>query len=125
MQTLAECGLPAERTAVVGRGLAFVEQGAGRLSTAEVTRRGAVSGLAVGGLTGSLLGVFDLVTPSVATWWLAVNVAVLGAVLGAITALLGYVITRGQRTFATGLSVPTSTMPMSRYQCHESVIDLR
>jgi hypothetical protein len=108
VQTLTEGGLPAERTAVVGRGLTFVEQGTGRLSTAEVTRRGAVSGLVIGGLTGSLLGVFNLVTPSVATWWLAVNAAVLGAVLGAVTALLGYVITHGHRTFATAPNVTAS-----------------
>jgi hypothetical protein len=107
VQTLTEAGLPAERMAVVGRGLTFVERATGWLSTAEVTRRGALSGLVIGGLTGWL---FDLLTSSVSTWWLAVNAAILGAVLGAVSALLGYVITRGRRSFST-----TPTLTVSHY----------
>lgn len=108
VQTLTDGGLPAERTVVVGRGLTVVERGTGWLSTAEVTRRGALSGLFIGGLTGWLLGVFGLLTSSVSTWWLTVNAAVLGAVLGAVTALLGYVATRGQRSFSTAPTLRAS-----------------
>ncbi|GAA3939316.1 general stress protein [Actinoplanes auranticolor] len=101
LQNLTDAGFPADRTTIVGRELTFVERGTGLLSTAEVTRRGATTGLAIGGLTGWLLGLFNLVTPSVATWWLVVNAALLGAVLGAVAALLGYVATRGRRSFLT------------------------
>jgi hypothetical protein len=101
VQTITEGGLPAERVVVVGRGLTFVERGTGWLSTVDLARRGALSGFVIGGLTGWLLGVFDLLTSSVSTWWLTVNAAILGAVLGAVTALIGYVITRGRRSFST------------------------
>lgn len=106
VRALTEGGLPAERMVVVGRGLTFAERGTGLLSTPEVTRRGALSGLIIGGLTGWLLGVFDLLTSSVSTWWLVVNAAILGALLGAVTALIGYVINRGQRSFS---AAPTLT----------------
>ncbi|WP_199516650.1 general stress protein [Nucisporomicrobium flavum] len=101
VQALAEAGIPAGRTSIVGRGLTFADRGTGRLSTGEVTARGAVSGLIVGALTGWLLGLFDLVTSSVSTWWLVVNAAALGAVLGATIALVGYAATRGRRSFST------------------------
>lgn len=101
VHTITEGGLPAERVVVVGRGLTFVERGTGWLSTVDLTRRGAMSGLLIGGLTGWLLGVFDLLTSSLSTWWLTVNAAILGAMLGAVTALIGYVITRGRRSFST------------------------
>jgi hypothetical protein len=108
VQTLTEGGLPGERVVVVGRGLTFVERGTGWLSTAEVTGRGALSGLVTGGLTGWLLAVFDLLTASVSTWWLAVNAAILGAALGAIIALIGYAGTRGQRSFSTAPTLTAS-----------------
>ena len=101
LKTLTDAGFPADRTTIVGRDLAFVERGTGLLSTAEVTGRGATAGLAIGGLTGWLLGLFNLATASVATWWLVVNAALLGAVLGAVAALLGYAVTRGRRSFQT------------------------
>ena len=98
---LTQADFPADRATVVGRGLTFVERGTGQLPTAGVCGRGALSGLVIGGLTGWLVGLVDLVTPSVATWWLTVNTAVLGAVLGAVTALVGYAATRGRRSFTT------------------------
>ncbi|MEU8230432.1 general stress protein [Actinoplanes sp. NPDC048967] len=106
LKALTDAGFAEDRTTIVGRDLTFVERGTGQLSTAEVTGRGATAGFAIGGLTGWLLGLFDLVTASVATWWLIANAALLGAVLGAVAALLGYAITRGQRSFLTG---PTLT----------------
>jgi hypothetical protein len=110
VQKLADGGLSTERTVIAGRGLTVTERSTGWLSTAEVTRRGALSGLVIGGLTGWLLGVFGLFTSSVSTWWLMVNAALLGAVLGAVTALVGYVATRGQRSFST-----TPTLRASHY----------
>ena len=101
VQTLAEAGFPAQRAAIVGRGLTIVDRVTGQPSTADVAGRGAVSGLVVGALVGSLLGLFDLITPTVPVAWLAVNAAILGAVLGAVTGLLGYAFTRGRRSFTT------------------------
>ncbi|SNY25641.1 general stress protein [Paractinoplanes atraurantiacus] len=96
---LDDAGLPAERIAIVGSGLRVVERGQGRLSTADVAGRGAVSGLVVGMLVGWLLSLVGLTTPETSAIWLAVNAGVLGAILGAVVALVGYVATRGNRTF--------------------------
>ncbi|MEU4214163.1 general stress protein [Actinoplanes sp. NPDC026623] len=108
VRALAEAGIPAGRTSIVGRGLAFADRGTGRLSTGEVTARGAVSGLIIGALTGWLLGLFDLVTASVSTWWLILNAAALGAMLGATIALVGYAATGGRRSFSTGPTLTAS-----------------
>ncbi|PRY20132.1 general stress protein [Pseudosporangium ferrugineum] len=101
VRLLDDAGFPVHRAAIVGRGLTTVESATGWLSSAEVTGRGAVSGLAVGALTGWILVVVDLVTPAVPSAWLVVNAAVLGAVLGAVIGLIGYAATRGRRSVTT------------------------
>jgi hypothetical protein len=108
VQELADRGFPAHRATIVGRGLTLVDRVKGQLSTADVAARGAVSGLVVGALVGSLLGLFDLVTPTVPVAWLAVNAAILGAVLGAVTALLGYAFTHGSRSFVMRSGITAS-----------------
>lgn len=108
VQALVDAGLPAHRATIVGRGLITVDRITGQLSTADVTARGAVSGLVVGALVGSLLGTFDLIIATVPVVWLAVNAAILGSVLGAVTALLGYAATQGRRSFATHSGITAS-----------------
>lgn len=92
-------GFPVERTTIVGSGLQTRERGRGRLSSANVAGRGGVSGIIVGALVGWLLVLFGVMTPEFSALWVAVNAGIVGAVLGATVALLGYVITRGRRWF--------------------------
>ena len=101
IRKLADADFPVERAAIVGRDLTTVQRVTGLLSTPEVAARGALSGVVIGALTGWLLAVVDLITPTVAVAWLTINAAILGAVLGAVTGLLGYVFTRGRRSVAT------------------------
>ncbi|MCO8277675.1 hypothetical protein M1L60_44585 [Actinoplanes sp. TRM 88003] len=96
---------PVERVTIVAGGLHTVGQEQGQLSTADVTRRGAISGTVIGAATGWMLGLFDLTETSLGLPWLIVNAAILGAVLGAAVALLGYVITRGRRSFVANVPV--------------------
>jgi hypothetical protein len=53
---LSDYGFPARRMSIVGRGLEWVEQITGRLTTASATRRGAASGALAGALVGWLSG---------------------------------------------------------------------
>lgn len=101
IQRLADAGFPEHRATIVGRGLAAVDHLTGQLSTADVTRRGAVAGAVIGALTGWILGLVDLIAPTVPLAWLILNAAILGAILGATTGLLGYVFTRGRRSVTT------------------------
>lgn len=99
VEQLTAAGLPEGSAAVVGAELRSPSRQRGRPSTADVTGRGALSGLLIGAAAGWLLRLVDLTSGSLSTWWLVINTAVLGAVLGAAVALLGYVITEGRRTF--------------------------
>lgn len=96
---LGDTGFPVERAAVIGTDLHRVERNRGRLSTADVTGRGALSGLLIGAAVGWLLRLVGVTDSSMYTGWLILNAAVLGGVLGAAVALLGYVITQGKRSF--------------------------
>jgi hypothetical protein len=71
-------GFPADRAAVVGRGLTPTARVTGRLSSMDVCARGALSGVIVGFLAARLLTVFDVVTPAVSSFWPAVGGAILG-----------------------------------------------
>ncbi len=102
---LRDGDFPVEQTTVMAAGLHTVDREQGRVSTADVTRRGAVSGLLIGAAVGYILGLFDLTETSLALPWLIVNAAILGAVIGAAVALLGYVITQGRRSFVANQPV--------------------
>jgi F0F1-type ATP synthase assembly protein I len=88
---------PIDRAAVAGRGLQPVEQATGRVSMRSAAVRAAISGAIVGALIGWLLGLFTLVTPRIGGAWVIVVAAVLGAVLAAAVALIGYKATGGRR----------------------------
>ncbi|MEV4703171.1 general stress protein [Actinoplanes sp. NPDC049316] len=101
VRLLDEAGFPVHRAAIVGRGLTTMESANGWMSSSEVAGRGALSGVAVGALTGWILAIVDLVDPTVSSAWLVVNAAILGAVLGAAIGLIGYAATRGRRSITT------------------------
>ncbi|HET6530082.1 MAG TPA: general stress protein [Actinoplanes sp.] len=108
VQKLSDGGFPAHRATIVGRDLAVVERVTGQLSTADVTRRGALSGVVIGALTGWILGLVDLIAPTVPVAWLILNAAILGAVLGAATGLLAYAFTHGRRSVSTPSGITAS-----------------
>lgn len=101
VERLAAAGFPDGRVTVIGTELRELDRHRGQLTTVDVTGRGALSGLLIGAAGGWLLRLFDLTTDSLSTWWLVLNSAVLGAILGAALALLGYVITQGRRSFTS------------------------
>ena len=112
---LTDAGVAGHRIAVVGSGLGVRKRDRGRLSAADVTRRGAAFGLTIGALVGWLLPLFDIMTARMATPWVLVNAAILGAMLGAAVALLGQGLTRGQRWFSQPANV--------RAQRYEVLVD--
>lgn len=99
VDVLRDADFAVERTTIMAAGLHTVDREQGRLSTVDVTRRGALSGLLIGAAVGWILRLFELTETLIAMPWLVVNAAVLGAILGAAVALLGYVITQGRRSF--------------------------
>ena len=101
MNRLAERDFPIERAMIVGRDLEVVERVTGTITAAVATGRGALFGLVIGALTGWLIGLLNLVDPLVAAFWLAVNTALLGAILGAATSMLVYAATKGRRSFTS------------------------
>jgi hypothetical protein len=98
---LSDQRFPVERVAIVGRGLATVEQVTGRLTYWVAAGRYAVSGAIIGALLGWIFGLFDLVDPLVASLWLALWGAVFGAVVGAILGLVTHAMTGGRRDFSS------------------------
>jgi hypothetical protein len=90
-------GFPADRAAIVGRGLQPLEKATGRLSPKSVAARAATSGAIIGITVSWLLVVFDATSPMIATVWVAINGAILGGVIGAVVGLIGHVATRGRR----------------------------
>ncbi|MCM4083820.1 general stress protein [Paractinoplanes hotanensis] len=105
VERLRDGDFSVEQTTIMAAGLHTVDREQGQVSTPDVTRRGAVSGMLIGAAVGYMLGLFDLTETSLALPWLIVNAAILGAVLGAAVALLGYVITQGRRSFVANQPV--------------------
>jgi hypothetical protein len=63
--------------------------------------RGARTGAVVGFLIGWLFGIFDWTDPIVPAFWLAIDGLWFGTLVGALTGLLLYALTRGRRDFAS------------------------
>lgn len=105
VERLKDGDFPVESTIIMAAGLHTVDREQGQVTTADVTRRGAISGLLIGAAVGWMLGLFGLTETSLSLPWLIINAAVLGAVLGAAVALLGYVITQGRRSFMSNQPV--------------------
>jgi hypothetical protein len=97
---LSDAGFPVDRVQIVGRGLKYVEQVTGRLTTASAALRGIPSGAIVGALLGWLFGLFDWSDPLISGLLLALYGLLIGAVLGALFGALAHTATRGERDFS-------------------------
>lgn len=94
---LADKRFPVEQCMIVGTDLKQVERITGRLTTGRVALGGIASGLWMGLFVGLI---FALFTEESALAIIA-STAVLGAGFGLILAMVGYLMTRGQRDFSS------------------------
>ncbi len=96
---LSDEGFPVERVAIVGTGLRYVEQVAGRVTVARAALTGAGQGAMIGLLFALFLGIFF----TVAEDYLGVIVygLVAGTLLGALFGGLAHAATGGRRDFAS------------------------
>lgn len=96
---LSDEGFPVERVAIVGTGLRYVEQVAGRLTTARAALAGAGQGMLLGLIFALFLGLFFRVAG--AYFAVIIYGVVMGAVLGAVIGALGHAFTGGRRDFSS------------------------
>ncbi|MEA2271258.1 MAG: hypothetical protein QOC64_3868 [Solirubrobacteraceae bacterium] len=108
---LSDNGFPVERVAIVGHGLRYVEQVAGRMTTGTAALMGAAQGAALGALFGLAFGLIFTIDPSPAVALLVLYGVVAGAVLGAIFGALTHAASRGERDFTS-----VSGMEAERYE---------
>lgn len=100
---LSDNEFPVENCTIVGNDLRLVERVTGRLTRGRVAAAGAIGGAWWGLFVGLLLVLF---APRDTSFWpLLVFGLLAGAVFGAITALIGYSFTGGQRDFTSTTSV--------------------
>ena len=100
---LSDEEFPVENVTIVGNDLRLVERVTGRLTRGRVALAGALGGAWWGLFVGLLLVLFS--KPGVNSLALLALGALFGAVFGAITALIGYSFTGGQRDFTSTTSV--------------------
>ncbi|HEX2133267.1 MAG TPA: general stress protein [Actinophytocola sp.] len=112
---LSDNGFPVRHTAIVGRGLEWVEQVTGRLTGLTAAGHGAASGAVAGALLGWLLGLFNWMAPVVSGLLVALYGAVIGAVIGAIVGWLSHLGTGGRRDFRS--------VPNFRAQSYDLLVD--
>ncbi|MEH1127160.1 general stress protein [Micromonospora sp. CPCC 206061] len=98
---LSDNGFPVQNVAIVGRGLRSVEQVTGRRTYWTAAGQYALAGAIGGALIGWFLGLFDLVDPLVAAFWLAASGALIGAFIGTALGLLVHAMTDGRRDFSS------------------------
>ncbi len=99
---MSDDGFPVEHVRIVGDGVRVVEQVTGRMTRARAALAGAASGAWFGLLIGLLLGLFA-VGPG---WlWLLLWGLVTGAMWGAVFGFIAHWATRGQRDFASVMSL--------------------
>jgi hypothetical protein len=95
---LSDAGFPVERVAIVGTGLRYIEQIGGRLTTAKATLMGAGQGALIGLLFALFFGIF-FTGPGFGG--LLVYAIVVGALFGALFALVARVAAGGGRDFTS------------------------
>jgi hypothetical protein len=95
---LSDQGFPVERVAIVGTGLRYVEQVAGRVTTARAALTGAGQGLLIGLLFALLFGIFF---NGPGFLGLLVYALVAGAIFGAFLGALAHSARGGERDFAS------------------------
>jgi hypothetical protein len=98
---LSDKEFPVENCMIVGTDLKRVERITGRLTTGRVAVGGLVSGIWLGLFVGLIFALFT----SQGAIGVILSTMVLGAAFGAIWALVGYALTRGQRDFSSVTSV--------------------
>jgi uncharacterized membrane protein len=99
---MSDDGFPVEHVRIVGDNVRTVEQVTGRMTRGKAAVAGAASGAWFGLLIGLLLGLFA-VGPG---WiWLVLVSLLIGAVWGAVFGFLAHWTTRGQRDFASVMSL--------------------
>ncbi len=98
---LSDQRFPVERTAIVGHGLRYVEQVAGRMTTGRAALLGAVQGAWLGLLFALLVSLFFTVDPDPAIFLLLLYGLVVGALTGALIGALVHAATRGRRDFTS------------------------
>ena len=103
-------GFPVEHVRIVGDGVRMVEQVTGRMTRPRAALAGAASGAWFGLLIGLLLGLFAI---GPAWLWLLLVGLVTGAVWGAPFGFLAHWASRGQRAFASVMSLQAQ-----RYDVH-------
>lgn len=99
---MSDEGFPVEHVRIVGDGVRTVEQVTGRMTQGKAALAGAASGAWFGLLIGLLLGLFA-VGPG---WlWLVLVSVLVAAVWGAVFGFLAHWATRGQRDFASVMTL--------------------
>jgi uncharacterized membrane protein len=98
---LSDQKFPVERVAIIGRGLRYVEQVGGRMTTGRAALLGAAEGASIGALFGLLVGIIFSLSPNPAIPLLVLYGIVAGAVLGAIFGALAHAGTGGTRDFTS------------------------
>jgi uncharacterized membrane protein len=98
---LSDRGFPVQRVAIVGHGLRYVEQIAGRVTTGRAALMGAAQGAALGALFGLLAAIIFTLDPNPAAILLVLYGLVIGAVTGALLGALTHAATGGRRDFAS------------------------
>ena len=98
---LSDQEFPVQHLMIVGTDLKRIERITGRLTTGRVAVGGLLSGLWLGLFIGLLFTFFT----NEDTFVTIVSTMVLGALFGAVWALLTYAMTRGQRDFSSVASV--------------------
>ncbi len=97
---LSDQGFDVGRLAIVGTGLKYVEQVAGRVTTARAALTGAGQGAMIGLLFAALFGLFFAYNGFTFLGVLAYGV-VLGAIFGAVFGAIAHVAQGGRRDFAS------------------------
>jgi heat induced stress protein YflT len=103
---LSDRGFPVDKVAIVGRGLRYVEQVTGRVTTGRAALLGALEGALVGAFLGVLVAVIFSYDPNPAVPLLILYGLVAGALVGAALGAILHAATGGRRDFA---SVPGIT----------------
>ncbi len=97
---LSDQGFPVQSLAIVGTGLRYVEEIAGRVTSARAALMGAGQGAVLGLLFASLFGLFFTDT-GVGLFGLLLYGLITGAIFGALFGLLGHLAQGGRRDFAS------------------------
>jgi hypothetical protein len=98
---LSDSKFPVERVTIVGHGLRYVEQVAGRLTTGRAALVGAAQGAMLGGVFGLLFSLIFDPEPDTAVAILVLYGLVAGAIFGALFGALSHAATGGRRDFAS------------------------